>query len=43
MREAGTHVEGNDDAGRVSLGQLDGRAEEAVEVVIRGDEPRTCR
>lgn len=40
--EGNTHVEGDDDAGRVVLGQLDGRAEEAVEVVVRRDEPGTC-
>jgi hypothetical protein len=34
-----THIEGDDDAGRVVPGQLDGRAEEAVEVVVGGDEP----
>jgi hypothetical protein len=37
-----THVEGDDDAGRVAPGQLDGRAEEAVEVVVRRNEPGTC-
>ena len=37
-----TYVEGDDDAGRVVLGQLDGGAEEAVEVVVRGHEPGTC-
>lgn len=36
------YVEGDDDTGRVVLGKLDGGAEEAVEVVVRGDEPRTC-
>ena len=39
---AGAYVEGDDDAGRVVLGQLDGGAEEAVEVVVRGHEPGTC-
>jgi len=37
-----TYVEGDDDAGRVVLGQLDGGAEKAVEVVVRGHEPGTC-
>lgn len=35
-----THVEGDDDAGGVVLGQLDGGAEEAVVVVVGGDEAR---
>ena len=37
-----THVEGDDDAGGVVGGELDGRAEEAVLVHGRRDEPRPC-
>lgn len=38
-----THVESDDDARGVILGQLNGGAEESVVIKVRRDESRSCR